>query len=106
MTIDELREKLNELEKEGKLDRFIEDFGGENRTVEDIVREYTRNPEFEFHICYLLGLKTEDEKLTESALRSAKAAESSAQTAKNAIYVSVVAASAAIAAAIVAFLKN
>ena len=71
--------------------KFEGDLGGEHRSREQRVREFADNPELEARICYLLGLKTEAEKLTEAALSSAEAARTSASTARIAVVVSVLA---------------
>ena len=80
MTIEELRLKFDEM-IDDEFQEFQEKFGGGQKSREERVKEFARNPEHERLICYMLGLKTEDEKLTKAALKSAKAASASAKVA-------------------------
>ncbi|MDP2895475.1 MAG: hypothetical protein Q8Q12_02815 [bacterium] len=121
MTIEDLREKLSAMNDEGykdflsKLlaadsamgDSQYENFFielGKPPSIEEFVRAYAYKPQFERTICYHLGLKTEDEKLVEGALRSAEGAAASANTAKIAVIISL--ASAVVSFAIQFILKK
>jgi len=103
MTSEEYRERLRELNDE-EFQKFNNDFGGGEKTIEERVREFANNPEHERRICYLLGLKTEAEKLTVAALKSANAAEQSAASAKWSLIWSAIASIAAIAAVVVSII--
>ncbi len=104
MTLEEYEKRLRELTGE-EFKEFTDNFGGGNETVEQRVREFVDHPEYERRICQLLGLKTEDEKLTAAALSSASAACQSAASAKLSMIWSAVASIAAIAAATVAIIR-
>ena len=103
MTLEEYGEKLRELPDE-KFQKFNNDFGGGQKTIEQRLREFVDNPEHERRICHLLGLKTEAEKLTAAALKSANAADQSAASAKRSMIWTVIASITAIAAAVVAII--
>ena len=103
MRLDEYQERLREL-TDDELQRFNGDFGGGQKSIEQRVREFVDHPEHERRICQLLGLKTEAEKLTEAALRSANAADQSAASARLSMIWSGVACGAALAAAVVAII--
>jgi hypothetical protein len=60
--------------------KFRADFGATGDR-EALVKEYARKHEHEGLLCYLLRLKTEDEKLVDAATESAEAAKASARTA-------------------------
>jgi len=81
MTLEEYDTRLRELTDE-EFQKFNNDFGGGQITVEQRVREFVDDPKHERRICHLLGLKTEAEKLTAAALKSANAAHQSAASAK------------------------
>lgn len=80
MTIEEYRLKLYEMSSD-KFKEFQDKFGGNQKSREERVKEFARNPEHERLICSMLELKTEDEKLVEVASKSAKAASASAKVA-------------------------
>jgi hypothetical protein len=101
MTQEEYETRLRAFTEE-ELNKFNLDFGGGDFTIEERAREFVGHPEYERVLCYHLGLKTEDEKLTEAALRSANAAEKSADIAKGSVIISGVACLVAIVAAVVA----
>jgi hypothetical protein len=103
MILEEYEETLRELPDE-KFQKFNKDFGGGQKTIEQRLREFVDNPEHERRICHLLGLKTEAEKLTAAALKSANAAEQSAASAKLSMIWSAIACIAAIAAVVVAII--
>ena len=105
MTIDEYKQKLNELDDE-QLKKFNDEFGGGQKTREERVREFVHDPKHERRICQLLGLKTEDEKLTEAAVKSAKAAAISAKTAVISCIVAIAAAIIAVISLIIGCLSN
>ena len=90
MTIDEYRRALEALSEE-KYARFQHHFGGERLSREDRVTGFVHNPKHERHICALLGLETEGEKMTRAALDSAHAARTSANMALCAVAVSIAA---------------
>ena len=104
MTIDDYHKRLNEL-SDNKFKKFNEDFGGGQKTRDQRVREFVNHPEHERLICQLLGMKTEAEKLTEAALKSADAAVKSASSARLSMIWSGVACLAALAAAVAAIIK-
>ena len=103
MTLKEYEERLRELTIE-ELQKFNNDFGGGQKTIEQRVREIVDYPEHERRICQLLGLKTEAEKLTNAALKSANAADQSAASAKKSVLWSKIACIVAIAAVVVAII--
>jgi len=103
MTLEEYEKRLRELTCE-ELQKFNNDFGGGQKTIEQRVREFVDHPEHERRICQLLGLKTETEKLTDAALKSANAADQSAVSAKLSMIWSSIACVAAIAAVVVAII--
>ena len=103
MTLEEYEGRLRELTTE-ELQKFNNDFGGGQKNIEQRVRELVDHPEHERRICQLLGLKTEAEKLTNAALKSANAADQSAASAKLSMIWSGIACIAAIAAVVVAII--
>lgn len=103
MTLEEYGKRLQELTGK-QLEKFNNDFGGGQKTIEQRVREFVDDPKHERRICHLLGLKTEAEKLTAAALKSANAAEQSAVSAKLSMIWSAIACIAAIAAVFVAII--
>jgi ferric-dicitrate binding protein FerR (iron transport regulator) len=103
MSLEEYEERLRELTVE-ELQKFNNDFGGGQKTIEQRVRELVDHPEHERRICQLLGLKTEAEKLTKAALKSANAADQSAASARLSMIWSGIACTAAIAAVVVAII--
>ena len=103
MTLKEYDKRLRELSDE-EFQKFNNDFGGGQKTIEQRVREFVDYPERERRICQLLGLKTEDEKLTAAALKSANAADQSATSAKLSMIWSAIACIAAIAIVVVAII--
>jgi hypothetical protein len=103
MTLEEYDNRLRELTDE-QFQKFNSDLGGGHKTIEQRVREFVDYPEHERRICHLLGLKTEAEKLTAAALKSANAADQSATSAKLSMIWSAIACIAAIAAVIVAII--
>ena len=103
MTLEEYDKRLRELTDEN-FQKFNKDFGGGQKTIEQRVREFVDYPEHERRICHLLGLKTEAEKLTAAALKSANAADQSAASAKLSMICSAIACFAAIAAVVVAII--
>ena len=104
MTTDEYKARLNEL-TEDELHDFNTEFGGGQKTRDQRVREYVSDPKHERRLCQLLGLKTEDEKLTEAALQSATAAAQSASSARVSVICSAVACVVSIIAVIVAIIS-
>ena len=67
MTLEEYDKSLRELTND-EFQKFNNDFGGGQKTIEQRVREFVDYPEHERRICHLLGLKTEAEKLIAAAL--------------------------------------
>ena len=102
MTPREYEERLRELSPD-ELQEFNDDLGGGSKSIRQRLREFVHHPELERLICHLLGLQTEDEKLTEAALRSANAANQSARSAKWSAIWSGIACLIAVAATILAF---
>jgi hypothetical protein len=80
MTISEYRVALNALD-EREFAEYRAAFGGE-LSRQQYVDDFVHYPTHERKICQLLGLKTEEEKLTEATLLSAKAAAESALSAR------------------------
>lgn len=103
MTLREYEERLEELSSE-ELQKFNDDFGGGQETIQQRVRGFVDHPEHERRICQLLGLQTAQEKLTEAALRSANAADHSACSARWSMIWSGFASLVALVAAVVAFI--
>lgn len=96
MTSQEYEEKLRGLSP-AELQKFNEDFGGGQKTIEERGREFVSYSEKnERRICQLLGLKTEAKKLTDAALRSANSADQSAKAARLSMICSVIACIAAV----------
>ena len=102
MTPREYEERLDEFSPK-ELQEFNDAFGGGRKSVQDRVKEFVRDPQHERSLRHLLGLQTEDEKLTEAALRSASAADPSARSAKWSAIWSGVACLIAVTATIAAF---
>lgn len=103
MTLEEYSRRLRELSTE-ELQKFNSDFGGGEKTIEQRVRDFVDHPEHEARICYLLGLKTEAEKLNAAVLNSADAADRSAASAKLSVIWSAIACITAMAAFIVSII--
>ena len=103
MTLEEYDKRLRELTIE-QFQKFNSDFGGGEKNIEQRVREFVDDPKHERRICHLLRLKTEAEKLTAAALKSANAADQSAASAKLSMIWSAIACIAAIAAVVVAII--
>ena len=103
MTLREYEERLGELSAE-ELQKFNDDFGGGQKTIQQRARGFVDHPEHERRICQLLGLQTEEEKLTEAALRSANAADQSACSAGWSMIWSAIACLIALVAAVVAII--
>ena len=81
MTSDEYAQALAKMrEKEFAL--FKKKLGGGLETREEYVRHFGDHPFLESRLCDILGLKTEAEKRLEADLRSADAAEEAATAAK------------------------
>jgi hypothetical protein len=89
MTLQELDEKLRSLSNE-ELQKFNDDFGSGQKTIEDRVREFVDDPRHERRICQLLGLRTEEEKLTEASIVSSRAAFESARSARWSFIITIV----------------
>ena len=101
MTPQELEKRLTELSPE-QLRKFNADLGGGEKTVQERVTEFVHNPDHERGICQLLGLQTEQDKLTEAAVRLANAAATSATSARSSLIWSAIASIAALVAAVAA----
>ena len=72
---------LDALDEDG-FAAFRAAFGGDFTARKQYVDDFVHHPEHERRICQLLLLKTEEEKLTEAALISAKSAADSAKWAR------------------------
>ncbi len=81
MTLSEYQCALDALDDPGFAE-YRSRFGGDFATRQQYVDDFVHHPEHERRICQLLGLTTEAQKLTDAALVSARAAESSAQAAR------------------------
>jgi hypothetical protein len=81
MTIAEYQAALDALDESG-FANYRSAFGGDFVTCKQYVDDFVHHPAHERRICQLLGLKTEEEKLTEAALVSAKAAAESSRSAR------------------------
>jgi hypothetical protein len=81
MTISEYQSSLNALD-ERAFEKYRADFGGSFSTRREYVDDFVHNPGHERRICQLLGLSTEEQKLTDAALASARAAAASARSAR------------------------
>jgi hypothetical protein len=81
MNIEELANKLNNMSDDG-VEHFIKALGGNHKTRESVVSYFVSHPEVERRICLLLGLPTEEEKITQSAIDTAKSSKESAEAAK------------------------
>lgn len=81
MNVKEYSDKLHTLADE-ELQKYIADFGGDRKEINQLVRNFVGHPEHERRICQLLGLKTEAEKMTDAAISSANAANISARSAR------------------------
>ncbi len=57
---------------------FVKKLGGEDKTRDTIIRNYIDHPEWEPRLCQILGFLTEEERRTQSILRSSSAARWSA----------------------------
>jgi len=101
MNIQEYEEKLRKLSPV-ELNKFNDDYGGGQLSVEQRVRNFVNEPQHEARICQLLNLKTESQKVTDATVNSADAAVKSASSAKISMICSIFACLAAIIAAIVA----
>ena len=81
MTISEYQAALGALDERGFAD-YRSAFGGDFSTRQQYVDDFVHHPGHERRICQLLGLRTEEGKVTEAALGSAKAAAESARSAR------------------------
>jgi hypothetical protein len=81
VTISEYKAALDALDAEA-FEAFRRDFGGDVRHRQVYIDEFVQNPQHERRICQLLGLTTQEEKQTEAAVASAKAARDSATWAR------------------------
>jgi len=73
MTIAELETKLESM-TDAEVSKFCKEFGGDELTRRAIIRHYVDHPEHERRMCQLLGLTTQEEKMTEAAVSSATSA--------------------------------
>lgn len=77
MTRQELENTLRKMSPEDFV-AFVKEFGGNAKTPDTIVRNYIDYPEWEPRLCQILGFLTEEERRTQSVLRSAASARWSA----------------------------
>jgi len=82
MTSDELRSKLTTMTP-AELAVFRERYGGDY-TIDGYVDSFNRNPGQEAILCNILGIPTEQDRITAATLSSAQAAIDSAKTASEA----------------------
>ena len=101
MNLQEYEKELRKLSSD-KFLKFNDDFGGGQLSIEERIRNFVDHPQHERHICQLLNLKTEAQKITEATVNSADAAVKSASSAKISMVCSNFACFAAVVAAIVA----
>ena len=80
MTVAEYKKALDVLDEDA-FAKFRADFGGSYTTRQQYVDHFVSRPDHERRICQLLDLKTQEEKLTDATLESAKAASESARVA-------------------------
>jgi len=90
MTLKELEEALTRL-SDADFATFVSDFGGSYKTRKEVLRAFVDYPDSERRICQLLGLMTQDERLTEATISSARSARWSMIWAFFGVIVSVVA---------------
>ena len=77
MNRQELENTLRKMSSEDFV-AFVKEFGGDAKTPSTIVRNYIDHPEWESRLCQILGFLTEEERRTQSVLRSAASARWSA----------------------------
>lgn len=77
MNLKELRNGLSQL-SDPDFEKFDREFGGNFQDREGVMRHYVDHPEHERRRCQLLGIFTEDEKLVQATMASAKSAKWSA----------------------------
>jgi hypothetical protein len=73
MTLSELTAILDSM-TDSEVSQFCSEFGGGDRSRSAIVREFVDHPEYERRICQLLGARTQEEKMTDAAVCSARSA--------------------------------
>ncbi len=81
MTITEYKSALEALDDKG-FDSFRKMFGGDFATRQQYVDEFVHKPDHERRICQLLGLMSQEEKLSEASMTSARAALEAARSAR------------------------
>lgn len=77
MNRQELENPLRKMSSEDFV-AFVQKFGGGSQTPDTIIRDYIDHPEWEPRLCQILGFLTEEERRTQSVLRSGAAARWSA----------------------------
>lgn len=77
MNRQELEKTLRKMSSED-FDAFVKEFGGDAKSPDTIIRNYIDHPEWEPRLCQILGFLTEEERRTQSVLRSAASAKWSA----------------------------
>ena len=77
MNRQELENTLRKMSSD-QFDAFVNEFGGDHRTPDTIIRNYIDHPGWEPRLCQLLGFLTEEERRTQASLRAAAAAKWSA----------------------------
>jgi len=73
----ELENALRKMSSE-EFDAFVKEFGGDAKTPDTIIRNYVDHPEWEPRLSQILGFLTEEERRTQSILRSSASARWSA----------------------------
>ena len=73
MTLIEYKSALEALDDEA-FAKFRSAFGGDFKTRQEYVDDFVHFPEHERHICRLLNLKTQEERLVDAAAASARSA--------------------------------
>lgn len=77
MNRQELENTLRKMSSEDFV-AFVKKFGGDAKSPDTIIRNYIDHPEWEPRLCQILGFLTEEERRTQSVLRSASSARWSA----------------------------
>jgi hypothetical protein len=81
MTLAEYKAALDRLD-DSEFARFRASFGGDFVTRQQYLDDFVGHPQYERRICQLLDLATQDERLADAAILSARAALESAKSAR------------------------
>ena len=83
MTVSEFKAILEGMSEQEFLD-FRKEFGGDFTSLEGYVGNFVHDPKQERRLCQILGVPSEDEKLTGAAMESAQSAKDASESAKTA----------------------